>query len=830
MPTSSPEPERTRRLLLLAVGGLGVAAVMTQLALLRELLGAFSGNELVLGIGLGCWLLLTGAGTWLGRWVARWANSADRTDVRRWGGLTPRRSERVEVNALHLGKPSAEFLPVAGPESLTSESHANPPEQGTGNPVAAVYDRREAPDAWAGGHRPPLQNTISATFTFGLIAIAIVPLMQMVAVRALRDVVFVRGAAVGVIGTVLGTMVLLLPFCVVSGAMLTLACGLLPQRDGIGRVYVADTVGSIAGGVLFSFVLVPWFDHFALLCFPAALNLLLAGALAWHFRRRLLLAYVVIVAAGLAAHVALVNADDVTTAVQHWGQRTIYRANSPYGRLVVTENSGQLTFFENGVPVITTHAIEQVEETVHYAMIQRPDAQKVLLVSGGVTGTAREILRYPAVTAVTYVELDPQIVEAGRDFLAENLADARIKIVATDGRRFVRQTAERFDVVIVAVPDPSTSQLNRFYTAEFFAEAKHALAPGGVFAFGLGRYENYVSPELAQLLASAYRTLRESFANVRLIPGGRVFFLASDGPLHLDIAARLEERGLTTQLVNRHYLDAMLAPDRLADLDRAVAQPAEANTDFNPTLYYYHLRYWLSQFAFRGGLLGGGLLILLAVYLWRLRAVPRVVFASGFAASALEVVLLLGYQTLYGSLYRQVGLVVTVFMAGLAAGAWWANQSMKWSPRLSWWSGLTSRRSSALGSTRSTFAETQIMAGLAIALAVLAALLPVVLRQLGRLDTAIGTPLAGQGVILLATLILAILVGAQFPLAGAVDPGEPAATASRLYTADLVGAALGALLVSTLLIPILGVTVVCLLTAGLNLAAAALVWRRQSRA
>jgi spermidine synthase len=478
------------------------------------------------------------------------------------------------------------------------------------------------------------------------------------------------------------------------------------------------------------------------------------------------------------------------------------------------------------VPVITTHSIEQVEETVHYAMSQRPDARNVLLVSGGVTGTAREILRYPAVTAVTYVELDPQIVEAGRNFLAENLADARIKIVATDGRRFVRQTAERFDVVIIAVPDPSTSQLNRFYTAEFFAEVKRALAPGGVLTFGLGRYENYVSPELAQMLASAHRTLRESFANVRLIPGGRVFFLASDGPLHLDIAARLEQRGLTTQLVNRHYLDAMLAPDRLADLDRAVAQPAEANTDFNPTLYYYHLRYWLSQFAFHGRLLGGGLLILLAAYLWRLPAIPRVVFASGFAASALEVVLLLGYQTFYGSLYRQVGLVVTVFMAGLAAGAWWANRSQF----IRWWSGLTSRRSSALRSTRSTFAEMQIMAGLAVAIAALAALLPVVLRQLGHLDAALGTPLAGQGVVLLATLVLAVLVGGQFPLASAAEAGEPAATASRLYTADLVGAALGALLVSTLLIPILGVTVVCLLTAGLNLAAAALVWSRQSRA
>jgi len=731
-------PERTRRLLLIAVGGLGVAAVMAQLALLRELLGAFSGNELVLGIGLGCWLLLTGAGTWLGRWAAR------------------------------LKEPAGAMIVGQG-------------------------------------------------------LVAIIPLMQVVAVRVLRDVIFVRGAAVGVIGTVLGSLALLLPFCVVSGAMLTLACGLLPRRegaDGVGRVYVADTVGSIAGGVLFSFALVPWFDHFALLCFPAALNLLLAGALAWYCRQRLLLASVVIVAAGLAAHVALVEADDVTTAVQHWGQQTVYRANSPYGRLVVTEDSGQLTFFENGVPVITTQAIEQVEETVHYAMSQRPDARKVLLVSGGVTGTAREILRYPAVTEVTYVELDPQIVEAGRRFLAENLADTRIKVVATDGRRFVRQTAERFDVVIVAVPDPSTSQLNRFYTAEFFAEVKRALAPGGVLAFELGRYENYVSPELAQMLASAHRTLRESFANVQMIPGGRVFFLAADGPLHLDIAARLEQRGLVTQFVNRHYLDAMLAPDRLADLDRAVAQAAEVNTDFNPTLYYYHLRYWLSQFAFRGGLLGGGLVILLAAYLWRLRAVPQVVFASGFAASALEVVLLLGYQMLYGSLYRQVGLVVTVFMAGLAAGAWWANRSMLWG-------GVAEPRRWRHSAMPPYIRE---LALLALAIAALAALLPVILRQLGRLDVAVGTPLAGQGVVLLATLVLAVLVGAQFPLASAADPGEPAAKASRLYTADLVGAALGALLVSTLLIPLLGVTVVCLLTAGLNLAAAALVWRRQSRA
>jgi spermidine synthase len=720
-------PDRTRRLVLLAVGGLGVSAVMTQLVLMRELLGAFSGNELVFGISLGSWLLLTGAGTWLGRSSARLKDPA-------------------------------------------------------------------------------------RTLVVGLVLVAIIPLMQVVAVRVLRDFVFLRGAAVGVTGTVLGSLALLFPFCLVSGALLTLACALLDSRvarregaSAIGRVYVADSLGSIGGGILFSFVLVPWLDHFALLCFPAALNLLLAIALARHFRRRRLLASTVIVAAGLALHVTLIDADGITTAIQHWGQPTVFRANSPYGRLVVTDDSGQLTFYENGVPVISTHNIDQVEETVHYAMSQRPDARQVLLLGGGVAGTAREILRY-GVGEVTYVEIDPLIITAGRRFLPENLADARIKTVATDGRRFVQQTGGRYDVVIVDVPDPSTSQLNRFYTAEFYAEVRRILTPDGVLAFALGHYENYVSPGLARLLASAHRTLRLSFGQVRMIPGGRVFFLASDGPLFLDIVARLEQRGLATKLVNRHYLDAMLAPDRLADLDRAVAQPAEINTDFSPALYYYYLRHWLSQFTVRTGFLGGVLLVLLTAYLLGLRTVPRVIFAAGFAAAALEVVLLLGFQVLYGSLYRQVGLVVTAFMAGLAVGAWRVNRRLD--------------RKAIAG-----FSPIRLLLLLSCAIAGLAVLLPFILPQLGRLDVLTGSVLVGQGVVLLLTFLLAALVGGQFPLAGATGSGEAAVTAARLYSADLVGAALGALLVSTLLIPLLGVTAVCLLTAGLNLVAAAIAWR-----
>ena len=813
-------PPRGRLPVLWALAGLGMASVMTQLALMRELLCAFAGNEMVLGIALGLWLLLTGLGTSLGR-------TADK-----------------------------------------------------------------------------LRNPLAVLFTTQIF-IAVIPLAQVFAVRALRNVVFVRGAEVGVTGTVVSAAVLLLPFCLVAGYTLTLACSILARianadafgvppvsgmeqgkpdaeleikgrRDACatltgnaasaaGRVYVADSLGSVAGGALFSFVLVRFLDHIALLAVPALLNLATAAwlgratsrplapsptpmatlerrspdrrvsektqhlpcrrpALRWEI-------FILTLVAGIAAFVWLANADALSTSLQFPGQNVLFRGNSPYGRLVVTESGGETNFIENGIAVVSTPNIEQVEEAAHYAMAQRPDARRVLLVSGGVAGVAKEILKYNA-AGVDCVELDPLVIETGRRFLPEHFADSRIRVIATDARQFVRQTTNHYDVVILALPDPSTAQLNRFFTVEFFSGVKRVLADGGVLSFALGRYENYVSPELARLLASAHRSLKQSFANILVLPGGRVFFLASDGPLHGDIAARIAAQGVPTKLVNRHYLDAMLTADRMADIQRAVSQPAALNRDFSPMLYFYHLRHWMSQFTLSFGVLQAALLLLLLVYLIRLRGPALVLFASGFAGSALEVVLLLAFQVLCGSVYHQVGVIVTVFMAGLAGGALMANR-----PSVRLFGGASSASPMNLGPRVTRPSETgalcprqaQCLRYLAFALAGYAILLPLMLPLLNRMGGTAASLLAIKAIFTSLTLILAVLVGMQFPLANRLQFDGTATGASRLYTADFVGASLGALLASTLLIPLVGVTGVCLLTAALNaLAGGVLFWRKGS--
>jgi len=266
----------------------------------------------------------------------------------------------------------------------------------------------------------------------------------------------------------------------------------------------------------------------------------------------------------------------------------------------------------------------------------------------------------------------------------------------------------------------------------------------------------------------------------------------------------------------------------MADIQRAVSQPAALNRDFSPMLYFYHLRHWMSQFTLSFGALQAVLLLLLLVYLIRLPGPALVLFASGFAGSALEIVLLLAFQVLCGSVYHQVGVIVTVFMVGLALGAMSTNRRSRREEALT---GESRSDQSLLTSapTSSKDCSGRSLIVLALALAGYAVLLPLLLPLLNRMGGTAASLLAIKTVIALLTLILAVLVGAQFPLANQMQFDGTATGASRLYTADFVGASLGALLASTLLIPLIGVMGVCLLTAGLNaLAGGILFWRKVS--
>ena len=203
----------------------------------------------------------------------------------------------------------------------------------------------------------------------------------------------------------------------------------------------------------------------------------------------------------LLAPLALPFGHALNQATLRWQwPNLVYAADSRYGRVTVEALGSQRVFYTDGLLAFESQGTTS-EEVAHFPLLAHPDPRRVLLIGGGVAGDLREILKHP-VDAVTYVELDPLLIEAAQAYLppadAAVLRDPRVRVVMTDGRRYVKTTDERFDVVILDLPEPITGALNRFYTTEFFGEVRSLLRPGGILAFGLPSAENYWSPELAR--------------------------------------------------------------------------------------------------------------------------------------------------------------------------------------------------------------------------------------------------------------------------------------------------------------------------------------------
>ncbi|MBD3389208.1 MAG: hypothetical protein GF416_08945 [Candidatus Altiarchaeales archaeon] len=606
------------------------------------------------------------------------------------------------------------------------------------------------------------------------------------------SVLTVRGEMAG-LAHILGSLALTLgPYCMLYGVQITLVCAIIAEdrkAEGIGWGYILDSAGDILGGLAFTFLLVNLLDSFQT-AYVAGLASA-AGLYSIGGRWRIGSAIICLMIVSFAFAVDL---QDVTDSIRFQGEHVLEQVNTRYGNLVVSESSGQVNFYENNLPLFSTGDVVSAEETVHYPMSQRDKADNVLLISGGVSGTLKEILKYD-VSQVDYVELDPEIIRLAREYLGETgVEDPRVNVHNMDGRIYVKTSPIMYDVVIVDLPDPTTAQLNRFYTLEFYSEVKRILSPGGVFSTGVSGSENYMNEEVRMLNAGVYATLTEAFAEVLALPGGRNIYLASDSGLETGIGRLVGDSGVETHYVNENYLVGTLNDERISYLEENIASGGELNRDLKPTAYYHHLRYWMTYFNMRGYLphfaVAFGLAA--AILYFRLEPLKANIMGVGFTGTALEVVLLISFQALYGFVYHQVGLIVTSFMVGLAWGAHRANRK--------------------LGGERRRL--TRMIAAATAYPLVLAA----VIMSLNTVKAAPMAQFSAQVIFPLITAALGSIVGSVFPLAARANKGQqtPGETAGTLYSLDFLGAFIGCMLVSVFLIPAVGILTVCALVCAVN--------------
>jgi spermidine synthase len=766
---------------------MGASGIIAQIILLRELLVSFLGNELVLGIILANWLILEAAGAFL---IGRAFGRKGRTF----------RAFLVTQLLFSLALPAAIFC-----------------------------------------------SRVFKTF-----------------------ILRVPGEAVG-FASILGlSLLILLPAAVPHGALFTFGsrlyclkvrdaggCGVTLSRAATARasasrassiswVYVLESFGSILGGVILTFILVQRLDSFAIACAVSLSNALISLVLLWPktglrpgYQQPWVLrgaSLVLTLSCSLLLFSPLGESIHLSSIRIQWqDMELVDTQNSIYGNITVTASDGQRTFFTDGVPAVTVPIpdVASIEDFVHFPMLLHPRPRSVLIAGGGAGGVIREVLKHP-IGRIDYVELDPLLLRLiaryGSPLTRRELSDPRVEIHYTDARFFLTRSDRRYDLVFIGLGLPQELQTNRLFSREFFSAAKEKLNPEGMIALTLPGSLTYLGEELRNLNGCLLATLESVFSWVRVIPGDKNLYVASDSPALMqvnasDLAARLEKRRIRTNLVSPAYLEYRLQPQWLIAYQRALDPlPRRINSDFRPLAVFYGLSYWNALYSpYLEGLFGwiegtrlSAIMILIAAAILVMSSVfalrtargrmplAYAIATTGFCGMVFDLAIIFTFQTLFGYLYYQIGLLVTVFMAGAAFS-----------------SLLATRRLERWGRSATAFLITELC------LVVFAGLLPPAFTVPAR---SLDRPLVN---LLLHTLFLlmsftsGVLTGFQFPLAAQLHlgsgsaavsesrpvSGEAAHTAGLLYGADLLGGYFGGLIGGVILLPVLGLWNTCLILA-----------------
>jgi len=692
------------------VVALGFSSLTTQIVLLRECLTVFYGNELVIGIVFANWMILTAAGSYLGKFVA------------------PIRSSNAFLIPLFL-------------------------------------------------------------------LLGIIPSATVLALRVLKNAVFIGGNMLSIVQIVAASFILLMPYCVLAGLSFTLLAHVISNdrhSNLVTEVYAWESAGSVIGGLLCNFIFITFLTTFQTLFAVLLIDFIAAFALSSNLPGRFVKYAIPAVCIIAGFFLFRTDVDTLTKGYLFPGQKILSTRDTPFGNLVVTEEGDQKNFFENGTLLSSTDDITLSEESVHYAMIQHPNPKRVLLVSGAVPGTIGEILKYH-VERIDFVEVDPWMISLVRQYTTE-LQHPEVRVINEDPRRYLRTCDVLYDAVLLNVPEPTTAQNNRYYTTEFFQEVKRCMSRDGVMSVNLLENFDYYGPQALSIVSAVDNTLSSLFSNVILIPGSaKDYFLASSQPLSMHIAALMSLRGIPTTYVNQYYIEDTALMERSHRVLSAIDREAGINRDYSPVSYYYQMRFWLSYFESRPWLpLSLAVLGIIAI-IARFDVVDVGMFAGGFASSSLELLLIFAFQITFGFIYQVLGIIITIFMAGLAAGSKWR----------------------AFIFPNGTFAE---FSSLQFLMTLYAFLLP---GSFLLLKSGMFSPGIIETIFFSLTFIISILIGMQFSLGASLRVTSVASTASGLYSIDLIGSAVGALVVTTILVPLCGVLTVSFIVASVTLFGAA---------
>lgn len=377
-------------------------------------------------------------------------------------------------------------------------------------------------------------------------------------------------------------------------------------RVNISAVMEKDYYGALLGGLIFAFVALPRFGLTYTPVFLGGVNFLVAALVLWRFfplvrRRRTLVSAFALSAAALVAMGAFSRPVIVYGEQRKYRDQVVYARRTPYQKIVMTRWREDYWLYLNGQQQFSTVDEEKYHEPlVHPVMGIPPTVRRVLVVGGGDGLAAREVLKYPNVEAIVLVDMDPAMTRLAREhpvLLSINrgaLNDPRVRVVNRDAAHFVEETDERFDAIVIDLPDPDSVDIMHVYSRGFYRLLHRRLARGGALV------AQAASPFFARrAFLCVLKTIRASgfsalpFHNSIPTMGqwGWVVGIREEDGDEETLRRRLlsmDFGNVETRFVDRDAMISMLHFGK-GVIDEAELSGIVVNTELEPVLFRYYL-------------------------------------------------------------------------------------------------------------------------------------------------------------------------------------------------------------------------------------------------
>ncbi|HHT9130297.1 MAG TPA: spermidine synthase, partial [Candidatus Brocadiaceae bacterium] len=474
-------------------------------------------------------------------------------------------------------------------------------------------------------------NHAFSVFTIMLLIMCFVLPVQIFSVRGVRSLLSVGvGEYISLLLLLVTSIGLILPFSFIIGFIFPFSSKVIlgvtkDAATDIGVIYIIESIGSLIGGLLFSFYMVSRFHPFKIITLLNIGMFALLTFLFFSFQRneqvyfreenKKITSWISLISLGLVVAMTVIWFSPIPDRIETFSTKLRWNTLNPnielmastdskYQHIDIGRQAEQFSIYLNGQYAAAFPNEYEYAQIAHLVMTQHPSPKHILLIGNGLGGLISEMLRYP-IESLDYVELDQNLLQISGKYLPpsdkQSLSDRRVTVIHQDGRYFVKHTSKKqyYDIMVINTPDPSTAFLNRFYTLEFFKEAQTILKSEGVLAASVSSAVTYIGKEVGSYTGSLYRTMHKAFQHVRVTPGQTNFYFASntDGVVALDIET-LTERYRKQQVKSDYFTEylfyTLLQPEQVKFIESQLSQRKDllVNTDARPVTYFLNLVLW----------------------------------------------------------------------------------------------------------------------------------------------------------------------------------------------------------------------------------------------